>query len=203
MTATAERGNLAANVGLPLGATGFANLSLEYGSSDPTDRTAPRSDAIALLAAGNSDVPSDTPQVWGSPDIDDDLKLFGKLRLHHRRRRAGLQSHQLRRQAGDRRLLLPQPEHAGRGLQLDGGRTLLIGDALRAGGMGSANCPTVAITDNVADPVALQQVFDDPNCFSFRELFPGGSRPASAARRRTCRWWAASAASPSTGSTGT
>ena len=27
--------NVAANVGLPLGATGFANLSLEYGGSEP------------------------------------------------------------------------------------------------------------------------------------------------------------------------
>ena len=60
---------------------------------------------------------------------------------------------------------------------LDGGQTLLIGDALLASGMGSASCPTVAITDNVADPVALQQVFDDPNCFSFRERVPGGFTP--------------------------
>ena len=61
---------------------------------------------------------------------------------------------------------------------LDGGQTLLIGDALLAAGIGSANCPTVAIVDNVADPVALQQVFDDPHCFSFRELFPGGFTPS-------------------------
>ena len=60
----------------------------------------------------------------------------------------------------------------------DGGETLLIGDVLRANETGSANCPTVAITDNVADPVALQQVFDDPNCFSFRERFPGGFTPS-------------------------
>ena len=61
-----EAMNVAANVGLPLGATGFANLSLEYGGSNPTNRSAPRSDAIALIAAGNTDVASDTPQVWGS-----------------------------------------------------------------------------------------------------------------------------------------
>ena len=71
--------NVAGNVGLPLGATGFANLSLEYGSSNPTNRSAPRSDAIALLAAGNTHVVSDTPQIWGSPELDDDLKLFGNF----------------------------------------------------------------------------------------------------------------------------
>ena len=74
-----EAVNFAGNVGLPIGATGFANLSLEYGDSNPTNRSAPRSDAIALRAAGNTDVMSDTPQVWGSPDIDDDLKLFGNF----------------------------------------------------------------------------------------------------------------------------
>ena len=170
--------NLAANVGLPLGATGFANLSLEYGSSDPTDRTAPRSDAIALLAAGNSDVPSDTPQVWGSPDIDDDLKLFGNFGYTTA---AGVQVYSHTNYAGKRvtgGFFFRNPNTRGGVYSLDGGRTLLIGDALRAGGMGSANCPTVAITDNVADPVALQQVFDDPNCFSFRELFPGGFTPS-------------------------
>ena len=63
----------------------------------------------------------------------------------------------------------------------DRGRTLLVGDVLAANGMGSANCPTVTVTDNVPDPVALRQVFDDPNCFTFQEVFPGGFTP----QRRT------------------
>ena len=63
-----EAMHVAANVGLPLGATGFANLGLEYGGSNPTNRSAPRSDAITLIGAGNTDVLSETPQVWGSPD---------------------------------------------------------------------------------------------------------------------------------------
>ena len=36
---------VAGNVGLPLGAGGFANLSLEYGNADPTDRSVQRADA--------------------------------------------------------------------------------------------------------------------------------------------------------------
>ena len=67
-----EAFNVAANVGLPLGASGFANLSLEYGSST-------RPTAARRGAAGNTHVVSDTPQVWGSPSIDDDLKLFGNF----------------------------------------------------------------------------------------------------------------------------
>ena len=74
-----EAYQFAGNVGLPLGSGGFANLSLEFGNANPTDRTAPRSDAVALIAAGNTHVRSEHPQVWGNPDIDDELKLFGNF----------------------------------------------------------------------------------------------------------------------------
>ena len=173
-----EAVNFAGNVGLPIGATGFANLSLEYGGSNPTNRSAPRDDAIALRAAGNTDVTSDTPQVWGSPDVDDDLKLFGNFGYTTT---AGVQVYSHTNYASKRvtgGFFFRNPNTRGGVFSLDGGETLLIGDALLAGGMGSANCPTVTITGNVADPVALQQVFDDPNCFSFRERFPGGFTPS-------------------------
>ena len=111
----------AGNIGLPLGAAGFTNLSLEYGSSNQTDRTAPRADAVALIAAGNTHVRSEHPQVWGDPDIDDDLRMFGNF-----------------------------------------------GYALPSG---------VQLYAHVPDPAALQQVRDDPNCFSFQEMFPGGFTP--------------------------
>ena len=120
---------------------------------------------------------SDTPQVWGSPDIEDDLKLFGNFGYTTA---AGVQVYSHTNYASKRvtgGFFFRNPNTRGGVFSLDGGQTLLIGDALQAGGMGSANCPTVAITDNVADPVALRQVFDDPNCFSFRERFPGGFTP--------------------------
>ena len=173
-----EAMTVAANVGLPLGATGFANLSLEYGGANPTNRSAPRSDAIALITAGNTDVASDTPQIWGSPDIDDDLKLFGHFGYTSA---AGVQVYSHTNYASKRvtgGFFFRNPNTRGGVFSGDGGETLLIGDVLRAHETGSANCPTVAITDNVADPVALQQVFDDPNCFSFRERFPGGFTPS-------------------------
>ena len=173
-----EAMHVAANVGLPVGAAGFANLSLEYGGSNPTNRSAPRSDAIALIAAGNTDVASDTPQVWGSPDIDADLKLFGNFGYTSA---AGVQVYGHTNYASKRvtgGFFFRNPNTRGGVFSLDGGQTLLIGDVLMANGMGSANCPTVTITDNVADSVALQQVFDDPNCFSFRERFPGGFTPS-------------------------
>ena len=42
---------------------------------------------------------------------------------------------------------------------------------------GEGEIPVVNITDNIPDPVALKQVFDDPNLFTFQELFPGGFTP--------------------------
>ena len=60
---------VAGNVGLPLGNTGFTNLSFEYGNADPTSRSVQRADAAALIAAGNTAV-ADPAQVWGNPTIE-------------------------------------------------------------------------------------------------------------------------------------
>ena len=70
--------SIAANIGLPLGDSGFANLSLEYGNADPTNRSVQRADAAALIAAGNTAV-ADPAQIWGNPTIEDDLKFFGNF----------------------------------------------------------------------------------------------------------------------------
>ncbi len=172
-----EAYQIAGNVGLPLGSGGFANLSLEFGNANQTDRTAPRSDALALIAAGNTHVRSEHPQVWGNPDIDDELKLFGNFGYTLPR---GAQFYAHANYAGKtvtQSFFFRNPNTRLGVFSIDGGRTLLIGDALAAAGEGSANCPTVAVTNHVPDPVALQQVFDDPNCFSFQELFPGGFTP--------------------------
>ncbi len=75
---------VAGNVGLPLGATGFLNLSAEYGETDDTIRSVERGDALALLAAGNSAVRSidvngittEVTQIWGQPEVRDSVKLF-------------------------------------------------------------------------------------------------------------------------------
>ncbi|MDB9969352.1 TonB-dependent receptor [Porticoccaceae bacterium] len=64
----------AGNMGMELGENGFANVTLEYGSSDETVRSVQRDDAAGLIAAG---FPVEDPaQKWGRPYVDDDLKLF-------------------------------------------------------------------------------------------------------------------------------
>ena len=170
---------VAGNAGLPLGATGFANLSLEYGAAGPTSRSVQRDDAQALIDAGNTAV-ADPVQIWGSPEIDDDLKLFGNfghlfdngLQLY------GHANYASKTVTGG--FYFRNPNTRWGIYSPDRGETLLIGDVLDArDGVvdGSANCPTVAVTDHRPDAAALQAVFDDPNCFSFQELLPGGFTP--------------------------
>ncbi|MYF10578.1 MAG: TonB-dependent receptor plug domain-containing protein, partial [Gammaproteobacteria bacterium] len=55
---------VAGNAGLPLGANGFASVSLEWASTDPTSRSLPRTDAQAVLETGNSAI-AQPVQIWG------------------------------------------------------------------------------------------------------------------------------------------
>ena len=139
-----ETWNVAGNVGLPLGNTGFANLSLEYGGAAPTDRSAQRSDVAALIAAGNRHI-RDPAQLWGSPDVDGDLKLFGNFGHLFQR---GLQlyghaGYASRTASGS--FFFRNPNTRSGVFSTDGGRTLLIGDVLAAHGAGSAGCPVVRV----------------------------------------------------------
>ena len=169
----------AGNVGLPLGENGFANLSVEFGSSDPTDRSVQRDDAAGLIAAGNSFV-ANPAQVWGSPEVEDDLKFwgnFGHLSESGKQFYAHT-NYQSKTVTGG--FYFRNPNTRSAVFSSDGGQTLLIGDLLDAqDGIldGSAGCPTVNIVNNVPDPAALAEVFANPNCFSFQELFPGGFTP--------------------------
>ena len=165
------------NVGVPLGATGFANLSVEYGNQDPTDRAIQRADALGLLAAGNSAVRQPTAQIWGSPEVNDDLKVWLNTGYTFSDDEQFYAFGNLSTKEVDGGFFFRNPNTRGAVFSGDGGETLLIGDVLQAKGLGSANCPVVNITNNVPDPVALAQVFADPNCFSFQEMFPGGFTP--------------------------
>ena len=169
---------VAANAGLPLGRAGFANLSIEYGNTGATSRSVQRADAARLIAAGN-DAVADPAQVSGAPSIDDNLKLWGNFgRLFGEVQAYGYANYASRRVASG--FFFRNPNTRNAVFSTDGGRTLLIGDALDAhDGVadGSASCPAVPITRDRPDPAALARVFDDPHCFSFQELFPGGFQP--------------------------
>ncbi|MDE2793983.1 MAG: TonB-dependent receptor [Gemmatimonadota bacterium] len=169
--------SVAGNFGIPLGEFGFANVSVEYGNQEPTDRAIQRTDAAALVRAGNTAVRTPTAQVWGSPRVTDDLKVWLNTGYHFDDDEQVYAFGNVATKRVDGGFFFRNPNTRGGVFSGDGGATLLIGDVLQAKGLGSADCPVVAITDDVPDPAALQQVFDDPNCFSFQEMFPGGFTP--------------------------
>ena len=168
----------AGNVGLPLGQTGFANLSLEYGGAQPTNRSVQRNDAQRIIDAGNTLV-RDPAQVWGSPAIDDDLKLFGNFGhlFQNGLQWYGHTNYASKTVTGG--FYFRNPHTRGAVFSGDGGRTLLVGDRMWAdtGIERAGNCPAVPVVDNVPDAAALAAVDADPNCFTLYSRFPGGFTP--------------------------
>ena len=171
------------NVGLPLGATGFANLSFEYGATDPTNRAIQRNDAAGIRSAGNTFV-RNTAQVWGSPLVEDDLKLFGNFGtvFSDQLQWYGHTNYHTKKVTGG--FYFRNPYTRGSVFSGDGGTTLLVGDVLQAAGTGTANCPTVRVINNQPDPAAAARVANNPNCFTFHQPFvgapnglPGGFTP--------------------------
>lgn len=78
-----ERFTVDGNIGLPLGADGFINLTAEYSTSDITSRGQARPDAAAVADIVGKDV---TPynglgQRWGDPDVEV-WKVFANAGIH-------------------------------------------------------------------------------------------------------------------------
>jgi iron complex outermembrane receptor protein len=71
---------IGANAGFPLGDDGFANVTFQWRESDPTSRSVQRTDAETLLRTGNADQQSSVrqpyAQIWGAPEVRDDIILF-------------------------------------------------------------------------------------------------------------------------------
>ncbi|CAM2008292.1 TonB-dependent receptor plug domain-containing protein [Acanthopleuribacter pedis] len=168
------------NVGLPWGELGFLNLSFEYGQTDPTNRSVQRDDAAGLIAAGNTAV-ANPAQIWGSPEIEDDLKLWANwgYTFDNGSKFYGHANYVSKTVTGG--FYFRNPNTRSAVYSADGGQTLLVGDLIdaRDGVLdGSADCPTVPIVNGVPDPTALAEVFANPDCWTFQELFPGGFTPS-------------------------
>ena len=149
----------------------WANLSLEYGNTDETDRSVQRDDAAALTGAGNNHV-ANPAQPWGHPIIRDDIKLFANygVDVTSNIQLYGHANYAQKQVEGGFYFRNPNTRPAV--FSNDGGETLLVGRVA-----GEGEIPIVNITDNVPDPETLQQVLDDDELFTFQELFPGGFTP--------------------------
>ena len=180
---------IAGNIGLPLGESGFINLTAEYGEVDGTNRSQIRPDVAALIAAGNTAAAdnltinrrfADVAQYYGQPDIDDDLKTFfnAGFKLSDNTELYSFGSYAERRTEGG--FFYRNPTNRGGIYSVDGGETILVGDLLDAqDGIldGSAGCPVVPVVNNRPEPGALAALNANPNCFSFVQTIPGGFNP--------------------------
>ena len=181
--------SVAGNTGLPFGPNGFLNLSFEYGNANPTNRSIQRNDATAVISAGNDNL-RNPAQVWGSPLLEDDLKLFGNFGSLFAN---GLQfyghtNYASRQVTGG--FYFRNPHTRGgvfRGDKLDDGTpTLLVGNVGLAAfnqmngtndGYAGPGCSAIPIVNSVPDAAALGAVEADPNCFTLFSRFPGGFTP--------------------------
>ena len=173
---------VAANLGLPMGENGFFNLSMEYGAADPTSRSVQRNDAIAIINTGNTMV-RNPAQVWGSPLVEDDMKLFANFGtlFSNGAQFYGHANYASRTTTGGFYFRNP---HTRTGVftysdPVRRGKFLLVGDRewARTGVENAGGCAAIPVVDHVPDAAALAAVEADPNCFALYSRFPGGFTP--------------------------
>ncbi|KID55699.1 TonB-dependent receptor [Pseudoalteromonas luteoviolacea] len=173
------------NIGLPFTDQGFVNLSFQYKEADPTSRSVQRPDAQAYIDASVEGV-RDPAQIWGAPEIKDDITLFGNvgLELSNSSEFYMFGNYSERDVKGG--FYYRNPQTRPQVYSGDGGNTLLVADL---DGVGTGiECPTVNLIgadekriQNVSNIVAYQQIAADTelgrNCFAFNEILPGGFTP--------------------------
>ncbi len=162
--------SVAGNLGFSLGGRGFVNLSAEYGEADPTSRSVQRDDAAALIAGGNTAV-ANPAQVWGNPEVMDDLKTFVNLgfNITDNMELYGFGNYASKEVEGGFYFRNPDTRAA---VFANGDGNRLVGDITDDL---SGNCPQAL---DPADAAGLADVIADPNCFVFNEVFPGGFTPS-------------------------
>lgn len=161
------------NLGLPFTDDGFVNLSFQYKTADATSRSVQRPDAQNLIDAGNNSVNSPA-QVWGNPEIEDDLTLFANVGLDLGNDKEFYMFGNYSDRTATGGYYYRNPQNRG-GVFTDGNGDLLVG----AMDGNAADCPNIAIT---AGDVRTQQdyidgVANNDNCWAFNELLPGGYTP--------------------------
>ena len=168
------------NIGLALTPDGFANLSFQYKSSDATSRSVQRPDAQGLIDAGNTSVP-DLAQIWGSPEVNDDITIFGNFGLDLGNDREIYMFGNFSERDVRGGFYFRNPHNRGGVYSNDDGATLLVADI--DGLNNGIECPTVNVTSgNVLGQADYGLIADNStavgaNCFAFNEMLPGGFTP--------------------------
>lgn len=164
------------NIGLPFTKDGFVNLSFQLKNADATSRSVQRPDAQGIADAGNTSI-QDPAQVWGNPEVKDDITLFGNvgLDLGDDKEFYMFGNYSERDVTGG--FYYRNPHNRGNVYSVDGGETLLVGDIAQSQGAARTCAVVPANVGNVLNTPEYQAMVADPNCFSMNQIFPGGYTP--------------------------
>jgi iron complex outermembrane receptor protein len=173
---------IATNIGMPLGDSGFANLTLQYRGQDPTSRSLQRTDAEALIATGNTDVRQPFAQIWGQPEVKDDFVVFVNLGVDTgpNQELYGFGNYATRRTEGG--FFFRNPNSRGGVFTQGGIRAIMDTDLVGQSGMTSTcpvlNSPGGTPTDQgLVDQDRADLATLPDNCFVFNTDSPGGFTP--------------------------
>jgi iron complex outermembrane receptor protein len=175
-----DSSEIAGHFGLPLTAAGFAHFSFQYNSADATSRSIQRPDAQQLVDGGNTAV-ADLTQIWGSPEVNNNLTVFANLGLDLSNNAEAYLFGNFARRDIEGGFYYRNPHDRSGVYSNDDGATLLVADL---DGLNSGiQCPTINITSNNVLTQANYALISDANtpvgqnCFAFNERFPGGFTP--------------------------
>jgi len=193
---------VSANLGLPLGDSGFLNITAEVRDVEGTVRSVVRNDVAYAEANGYSPVSdyqaintytSEVPQYWGQPDVEDDVKIFlnAAIDLNDDTELYAFGNYGERSVEGGffyRNIVGgPSGQRGGvyrgpsvdplTGMAMAGGvPSILVGD-MDGGNSCIDGIPLGGTGGVIPDAGFLAQVSASNNCFSFAETIPAGFVP--------------------------
>ena len=160
---------IAGNAGLPLGDSGFVNLSLELGQSSDTERSVQHRDAAALMALGIPNV-GDPAKPWGSPKVSDSINAVANIGLDINDATEFYAFGNFSSREVETPFFFRSPMNRTGVYKTGDNIFLTAGDGCQEKhGVPSTADNLLAYRDAVAG---------DPGCFSFVELYPEGFTPA-------------------------
>ena len=159
---------IAGNVGLPLSDNGFANLSIEYAESSPTDRSVQHQDATALIGLGIPNV-ANPAKPWGSPKVSDSVKAVANIGIDLNEAHQFYAFGNYANREVETPFFFRSPMNRNGVYKTSSNIFLVGGDGCQA----KYNVPSTA--DNL---LAFRDALTaDADCFSFVELYPEGFSP--------------------------
>jgi len=160
---------LAGNAGMPLGDSGFVNLSLELGQSSDTERSVQHQDAAALIGLGIPNV-ADPAKPWGSPKVSDSIKAVANIGIDINDGTEFYAFGNFASREVETPFFFRSPMNRTGVYKTGDNIFLTAGDGCQEKhGVPSTADNLLAYRDAVAG---------DPGCFSFVELYPEGFTPA-------------------------